>query len=322
MTGRGVRVKTASRLHFGLLGWGPAARRQFGGVGLMIERPGNVLTVSRASVWSAEGPLAARALSTIRRVAERLGDVPPLALRVESAAPEHAGLGTGTQISLAAALGVAWMAGRREVGPAELAAWTGRGQRSGIGLHGFAAGGLLVDGGRRSDGPAGIPPLLSRLEWPETWSVLVALPSTGDGLHGPEEARAFDELPPMTAAQLDRVGRLVLLELLPTLAERDLDGFGAALEELQHHVGAAFAPAQGGLYGDAQGERLAAVMRQVGLRGVGQSSWGPALYGLTDAPAETRTAQAAEISTRTELPPERLLWTRGVNRGARIEPLD
>ncbi|MCL6643352.1 MAG: GHMP kinase, partial [Candidatus Bipolaricaulota bacterium] len=131
-----------------------------------------------------------------------------------------------------------------------------------------------------SDGPAGIPPLLSRLEWPETWSVLVALPSTGDGLHGPEEARAFDELPPMTAAQLDRVGRLVLLELLPALAERDLDGFGAALEELQHHVGAAFAPAQGGLYGDAQGERLAAVMRQVGLRGVGQSSWGPTVFAI------------------------------------------
>ena len=35
-----LRILTPSRLHFGLLGWGPQAPRQFGGVGLMVERPG------------------------------------------------------------------------------------------------------------------------------------------------------------------------------------------------------------------------------------------------------------------------------------------
>jgi beta-RFAP synthase len=316
-----VKVTTASRLHFGLLGWGPAARRQFGGVGLMVERPGNVLTAEPAETWSAEGPLAGRVLGTIRRVAERLGDVPPLALRVEAAAPEHVGLGTGTQISLAAARGAAWIAGRREVGPAELAAWTGRGRRSGIGLHGFVGGGLLVDGGRRGDDAGGIPPLLARLEWPESWSVLVALPASEPGLHGPEETRAFDELPPMADATLNRVGRLVLLELLPAVAERDLDGFGAAIEELQGHVGAAFAPAQGGLYADPALERLAGAMRGVGLKGVGQSSWGPALYGVAETPAPAREAMAAEIAARAGLGVDRLLWTSGVNVGARVEPL-
>ena len=34
------RLRTPSRLHFGLFGWGPEARRQFGGVGLMVDDPG------------------------------------------------------------------------------------------------------------------------------------------------------------------------------------------------------------------------------------------------------------------------------------------
>ncbi len=40
MTYPRIRIRTASRLHFGLLGWGPEARRQFGGIGLMIDSPG------------------------------------------------------------------------------------------------------------------------------------------------------------------------------------------------------------------------------------------------------------------------------------------
>ena len=54
------RIRTASRLHFGLLGWGPQAARQFGGVGLMIEAPGIELVAGTAPNWSSAGPLADR----------------------------------------------------------------------------------------------------------------------------------------------------------------------------------------------------------------------------------------------------------------------
>ena len=60
MTNPRMRIRTPSRLHFGLLGWGPRASRQFGGVGLMIDSPGINLVVEPASSWHIEGPHATR----------------------------------------------------------------------------------------------------------------------------------------------------------------------------------------------------------------------------------------------------------------------
>ena len=55
-----LRIRTSSRLHFGLLGWGPEVARQFGGIGLMIDSPAIELSVEPASEWASLGPLAAR----------------------------------------------------------------------------------------------------------------------------------------------------------------------------------------------------------------------------------------------------------------------
>ena len=55
MTGPRLLIRTPSRLHFGLLGWGPAATRQFGGLGLMIEKPAVALTASRPRNPSCRG---------------------------------------------------------------------------------------------------------------------------------------------------------------------------------------------------------------------------------------------------------------------------
>ncbi|HEX8201242.1 MAG TPA: beta-RFAP synthase, partial [Isosphaeraceae bacterium] len=147
----GLRLRTPSRLHFGLLAWGPGAPRQFGGVGLMIDRPGLELTARAAATWQAEGPLADRALGIAGRVAGSLASrgsaVPAARLTIQRAPPEHVGLGTGTQLSLGVARVLAELSGLEDLTAEELAELTGRGLRSGIGLHGFAHGGLIVDGG-------------------------------------------------------------------------------------------------------------------------------------------------------------------------------
>ena len=91
----------------------------------------------------------------------------PARLCVRSAPLEHLGLGVGTQLSLAVARAVLKLAGRDGVAPAELARLTGRGCRSGVGLHGFQHGGLIVDGGQKHD--TGIPPLVARMPFPNDW---------------------------------------------------------------------------------------------------------------------------------------------------------
>ena len=68
MTNLRMRIRTPSRLHFGLLGWGPQAGRQFGGVGLMIDSPGIDLLVEPASSWLIEGPHARAGRAACRRI--------------------------------------------------------------------------------------------------------------------------------------------------------------------------------------------------------------------------------------------------------------
>jgi len=62
--------------------------------------------------------------------------------------------------------------------------------------------------------------------------------------------------------------------------EADLAEFGAALSEVQRVTGGWFADAQGGVFAPGQSGALVERLREWGATGVGQSSWGPAVYGL------------------------------------------
>jgi beta-RFAP synthase len=192
--------------------------------------------------------LADRTLRVAARVAGLLGraggDGPPRRFAVHRAPPEHVGLGTGTQLSLAVARALAELAGRGDVPIATLAALSGRGLRSGIGLHGFAGGGLIVDGGRRTE--EGIPPCSAGLEFPGDWAVLVVLRRGPPACTAPARSGRSRGLPPLPAALTDRLCRLVLLGLLPAVVERDLARFGEALAELQH-TSAASSPRRRGV---------------------------------------------------------------------------
>src|SRR5262245_59520615 len=105
-----VRVTAPSRLHFGL--WslangGQRDVRQFGGVGAMVEQPGLKLSLRPGNSLTTGGEMADRALAFARRWAEFQGrDLAPCEIRIESAPPQHVGLGTGTQLALAVAAGL------------------------------------------------------------------------------------------------------------------------------------------------------------------------------------------------------------------------
>ncbi|MEO6807859.1 MAG: beta-ribofuranosylaminobenzene 5'-phosphate synthase family protein [Isosphaeraceae bacterium] len=318
----GLRINTPSRLHFGLLALGPDAPRQFGGVGLMIDQPGINLTAQVADRWHAEGPLAERTLRIAERVAlglKQMGlEVPAIRFQIDHAPPEHVGLGVGTQLGLALAKTMCSLAGLADPPVVTLAGLTGRGLRSGIGLHGFIHGGLIVDGGRR--GPQGVPPLLTRLEFPADWHALIVVPANDPSLHGPDEVRAFASLSAVPDALTDRLCRLVLLGLLPAVLEHDIASFGAALSELQDHVGLCFSTAQGGLYARSESEAVVSFLRDAGLHGVGQSSWGPTLYGFTEADDRSRFDLARQVRSRFDLAEDQVLWACANRQGSRVDP--
>jgi beta-RFAP synthase len=259
-----------------------------------------------------------RLIDHIREQMEQGGRrLPPVRLRILGAPAEHVGLGVGTQLSLAVARAVWNLAGVAEVPIEELARLTGRGARSGIGLHGFDQGGLIVDGGRSR--AEGVPPMVARLAFPQNWRILIVQPPGRTGLHGVEESRAFAELPPITEQMTDRLCRLVLLDILPAVVERELGTFGAALSELQAQVGSCFAPRQGGIYTAPLAGQIVLELKRDGFEGIGQSSWGPTLYAFSDRPEEEISALGDRLCQRLGFDPTAVFVTEAANQGASLE---
>ncbi len=320
-------VRTASRLHLGLLslpadgerwpdrhGLSVIPARRYGGVGLMIDTPGIVLRVDPAKEWSAEGPLADRALAFARRMVTSLGkvDIPPRRILLEAAPREHVGLGTGTQLGLAVAraLAASWDV---EMPIHQLAHHVGRGLRSALGIHGFGKGGFLVEAGKSAHEV--LSPLVARVEWPAEWRVVFAVPNHIEGRHGGEERSAFARLHSSVATS-EALSRLVLLGMLPALIERDLEAFGEAVFDFNSRVGEMFASVQGGPYASAAVAGMVDLLRRAGARGVGQSSWGPGVFAIV---GDEEQARHLALGTHDDWPAAVVWVARGVNQSATLE---
>jgi beta-ribofuranosylaminobenzene 5'-phosphate synthase len=286
-----VRVEAPARLHLGMLAVAGNGARRFGGLGVSVARPAAVIEARPADELSAEGADAERALAFARRCREALGLAGGAHLRVVEAIPPHVGLGSGTKLALAVAQAMAALHERTVDAPG-LAQAVGRAARSAVGTWTFALGGLVVEGGvrRGEERPA---PLLARYAMPEEWRVVLVVPSAERGLSGVAEEEAFGRLVP-SPERSATIAQLVLTSLLPALVERDLEEFGAALTEVQELVGDAFAAVQGGRFHPRAGTLVEALLHH-GAAGAGQSSWGPAVYGIAGSEGDAR-----ELARRME----------------------
>ncbi len=311
-----VSVAASARLHLGFLDMNGGLGRKFGGVGLALDAPATRLTLTRAKTNVVEGPESARALTLLESAQKGLGVEARHQLIIQEAIPAHAGFGSGTQLALAVTAALRRLEDLPH-DPAADAALMARGARSGLGAGLFAQGGVVVDGGR---GPnTTTPPVIARAEFPQDWRVLVVCDPESVGLHGADEREAFAELPPFGAATSGEICRLVLMQALPALAEKELAPFGAAITRIQEIIGDYFAPAQGGRrFTSARVEAMVGRLLADGAAGGGQTSWGPTGFAFVESEAAARRllarhgaearAQGLEISIH-----------QGLNRGATID---
>jgi beta-RFAP synthase len=311
-----VSVSAPARLHFGVLDLRGHLGRRFGGIGAAIPEPGVRLTAERAASVSALGPDANRAAEYAQRYLAARGLSGGTRIAIDMAIPAHAGLGSGTQLALAVARALAELYGQ-PVDPAGLSHDVGRGRRSAIGTWSFALGGFILEGGRRP-GTDAVAPLLSRLPVPAEWRCVVVVPEGKPGLSGEAEAAAFARLPEPPQSEVERVAHLVLLQLLPALADGDLPAFGTALSEIQRVTGGWFAAAQGGAFAPGPSARLVGRLAEWGaLGGVGQSSWGPAVYGIVGS--QEAGDRLAALAREAVGPGGRVFHSPFDNQGARVE---
>ena len=309
----GISVRAHARLHMGFLDLNGGLGRHFGSIGLAPESPVTALQLTHADRRGASGPAAARALALLERLGNLLDLQTTAHIRLQSAIPEHAGFGSGTQLALAVGTALARLLGL-DSSAAEIALLLDRGARSGVGLGAFEQGGFIVDGGH--GGGSGTPPVVARLPFPEAWRVVLILDRRRRGVHGDNERGAFGELPEFPAASAAHLCRLVLMQALPALVEQDIAPFGAAISDIQRCVGDHFAQAQGGRYASPEVAALLEWMERNGAAGVGQSSWGPTGFAVCES--EAAATDLAARATALGLPGEtvELQICAARNRGA------
>jgi len=275
--GHGALVITTARLHMGFFDLNGGLGRRFGSIGVSLEQPATEIQAYPASTFTAEGPGAIRAVAIAQKIAGALSLKQAMHMQLKQAIPEHAGLGSGTQMSLAigALINRLYMLG---LSVKELAQLTARGARSGIGVGTFLHGGVIVDGGRGAD--TDVPPTIAHIDFPEDWRILLIFDHGNIGVHGEQEIEAFRTLPEFPADIAASMCRHVLMQALPALAESDLASFGSAIRELQTRTGDYFAPIQGGRYASPRVAQVLAWLENNGVVCSGQSSWGPTSFAI------------------------------------------
>lgn len=309
----GVAVTATARLHMGFFDLNGNLGRRFGSIGVSLDQPATELSAWRAEGFSAEGNDAERAIKAAKKLAKAVNLQGGINMQLTQTIPAHAGLGSGTQMALAVGLAMGKLYDLK-LNINDVAKLTGRGERSGIGLGTFAAGGVIIDGGRGAQ--TVIPPVIARADFPEAWRIILIFDHADSGMHGIQEVEAFRTLPEFPADVAAVMCRHVLMQALPALAEHDLASFGAAIHELQARTGDYFAPIQGGRYASP---RVAEVLKWLSSQGVvcyGQSSWGPTGFAVFANEPEAKVFQQkleAQFSHQATL---EFMLCKGRNEGA------
>ena len=308
-----VTVTSPSRLHFTLIDLNGELGRVDAGIGVALNEPSLKIKVSpldseSASKAEEESENPVEVLPILKRIRERIEPELKCSYKVEilRALPHHVGLGSRTQLSLSVAKAISVLE-HRDFTTYELAKLVGRGGTSGIGTAAFDHGGFILDGGhlfRRGGGRgAGVkhsflpssasevppPPVLFQHPLPEDWFFVLAIPHVKRGAHGSEEIEIFKRNCPIRATEVEKLCRLILMRILPSVIEGDIYTFGESLSMIQQ-IG--FKKIEIGLQHHIIRELFDFFATHA--LGYGMSSFGPATYGIVKGESRAR-----ELAQRT-----------------------
>ena len=312
-----IHIKTPSRLHFGIIDLAGNLGRSYGSIGLAIKEVGYDILAEKSNELEVLGPRkdAKQAKGIAEKVMRIYNIHDPIKLTIIGSIPTHTGLGSTTQLTLAVATAITRLHGTK-VSPVELAEKMGRGKNSGVGTYAFSNGGFIVDGGVR-DGK--FPPLLVRYDFPEEWRFVIVASDVERGLDEKTEAKLFKQITGSTDIAR-KICHLLVLKMLPSVVERDVENFGHSLTEVQRLVGGAFSPIQGNVFGSRLASNIVDQMLKDGAHGVGQSSWGPTVYGLVEGEAQAKELKERTLNFLEDKNYKASLWIAGPNnQGAKVQ---
>ena len=290
--------------------------RRFGGIGVALNEIATRLTIQTADRLGADGPQAERAIQAVRSLSAVMQVPEQVHVGIDEAIPDHVGLGSGTQLTLAIGVGLSRL-NNLGLGVREIAGLTDRGARSGIGIGVFEQGGFVVDGGRSER--TSTPPVIARFAVSEQWRFILVFDDKGQGIHGTAERDAFKALPVFPTRESARFCHRILLQALPAIAENDIQVFGDVITQLQNTIGDYFAAAQGGRFSSRDVGEAVEWLGRRGAVALGQSSWGPTGFCAVDGIEQAEHLLAAAQRQFADRPALGFRLTSGRNQGGRVD---
>ncbi len=321
-----IRITSSARLHMGFMDLTGDLGRLYGSIGLSLKKPETRIFVTQSDHLIIENDSHAnnRIEGFVRSFAEHYRIDPKVRIRVERHIPEHKGLGSGSQMALSIATALAKIL-RIKADTRELAMVMGRGLRSGTGITGFLKGGLIIDAGKKRNKDNSLepePPLTTaRFAFPEDWQFVLVIPEKKIGLSGEQEKKAMGYVSPSRRTS-EEICRLVLMQMLPALADENIEKFGDAVSQIDIKTGSFFKPVQGGIYSEKLSYGIIRHMTFSGAAGAGQSSWGPAIYGLVHKNSALALADKMKDYLANKKIKGDVIITGARNLGARVEIVD
>ena len=321
-----VYVKTPSRLHFCLIDMNGDLGRVDGSLGISIHKPNVELTTWISDQTRVYGRQSTYVKKLAKSFLSYIKSDENISINIKNLIPSHVGFGSETQLSLAVATSIAKLL-KLNLSTYELAKIMGRGGTSGIGVAAFDKGGLILDGGhsfgnncQKKDflpsNASKAPPakVIVRYDFPENWIFILATPNIEKGMSGQKETDIFKKLCPIPAGEVATISRIILMKLLPSLLEKDIQIFGSGLTDLQD---LGFAKAARDLMHPVT-TKCIKLLLESGAYGAGQSSFGPTAYGLFKQDSDVEKIMMTLRDLLNKSGGGEVLFTIPNNRGAYI----
>jgi len=284
-----VTVTTPSRLHFSLIDLNGEIGRIDGGFGVALQEPNFKIFIEKAERTAILGTkdtmTCEEILKTINACRKKFEIKNEYKIYLKSEIPRHSGFGSTTQLNLAIASAIFKLEGIF-LPTYEIAKIVKRGGTSGIGVKAFESGGFIVDIGHKfgkgkeknsflpsSVSDANPAKILFRQDFPNDWIFVCAVQKNKE-IYAENEVEIFKKYCPVNRRDVEKLSHLLLMKILPSVIEKDIENFGDGLKEVQN-IG--FKKIEVEISGQ---KNFIDELSKISY-GAGLSSFGPCVYALT-----------------------------------------
>lgn len=310
-----VKIISPAHLHAGNMDFNGGLGRLYGTVGVTIEEPNLGIEVEKGKGVTSNDDDAIR----FAKILVKRFKLPGIHVEVKRRIPPYVGLGYHTTLALSIGRGISELY-NRNLGMEEIALTVKRGLLTAMGLYACKFGGFIVEGGFRvGELDKMVPPLISRYDIPKDWTFVVAIPD--------EPKRKLADLRRHEDAILERVrmsdgdsaflSRIVLLGLIPAIAENNLKDFGDALTTFNERLGSSWGRYQSGNYCCDIVDEGIKIMKKEAFSAC-QTSWGPAFYGILNRKEKAKSLAKKLKEFLDENEGGEVFCTCGRNRGMEV----